>query len=61
MKQYIPIREVAGKLACSEDTVHRMIQQHRIKALKLGRQLRVAEEDIVPALEHRPKPIKKGQ
>lgn len=53
MKQHIPIREAASKLACSEQTVRRLIHGGKLPAIRLGNGLRIAEKDIEICLSHR--------
>jgi excisionase family DNA binding protein len=39
-------KQVAARLQCSEITVHRYIKQGKIKAVKIGRLVRVDEREL---------------
>jgi len=45
--QHVPISEVASKLACSEDTVRRMIRSGRLPAIRLNGGYRVDEASVL--------------
>jgi len=58
MDQHIPIREAASKLACSEDTIRRLIKAGRLPALRLGGgtgAIRINEKDISLRLSIQPR------
>lgn len=40
------VREVAHHLGCDEDTVYRLIREGRIRAIRLGRVLRVPTSSL---------------
>lgn len=58
MNQHIPISEAASKLACSEDTVRRMIKAGKLPALRLGGSngaIRIDEHEITLRLSMQPR------
>jgi excisionase family DNA binding protein len=46
LKQLMRAREVADRLSVSPMTVRRWIATHRLRAVRLGRAVRVREEDV---------------
>jgi len=50
MKQYITIKEVASKLAVSEQTVRRLIHNRKLDAVLVERQYRIVESNVDLAL-----------
>jgi excisionase family DNA binding protein len=51
MDQHYPVKDVASRLACSEETVRRLIRGGQLKAVRLGRDYRVSENAIACSLK----------
>jgi excisionase family DNA binding protein len=47
----LTVQEVADRLAVSESTVIRLIESGEITAHRVGKQLRIAEEDLAAYLD----------
>jgi excisionase family DNA binding protein len=50
MMSHIPVREVAERLSCSEETIRRLIRNKTLPALRLGNEYRIDEKDISASL-----------
>jgi excisionase family DNA binding protein len=46
MTDYISVEQVQERLSLSRDTVDRMIRRGEIQAVKIGRCVRISEEEI---------------
>ncbi len=53
MDELFTVREVAKKLKLTDKSVRRYISQGKLKAIKLGRVLRIREADVEEFLEAR--------
>lgn len=45
-ERVLRVREVANHLSCDEDTVYRLIREDHLRAIRLGRVLRVPESAL---------------
>ena len=60
-QQLHDIRTIARRLAVNKKTIHRFISRGKLRAHRIGRQLRVSEEDLRRFLQenrYRPRAIK---
>ncbi len=52
LAQLLSIVEVARRLGVSEKTIRRQIADGELSAYRVGRQLRISEEDLMAYLAH---------
>jgi len=45
-ERVLRVREVARHLDCEEDTVYRLIRENRLRAVRIGRLIRVPESAL---------------
>ena len=43
---YIPVKELASKLKCSEETIRRLIRSKQLPAIKIGHDYRIDENTL---------------
>jgi excisionase family DNA binding protein len=48
----LPVAAVALRLGVSEKTVRRLVQDRRLPSHRVGRQIRISEEDLAVFLAH---------
>ena len=50
MEQFLPIREIAAKLSCSEQTIRRLVKSGKITAIQMGKDYRISEKALLLSL-----------